>query len=208
MILRGELAPGARVQERTLCEQLGISRTPLREALKVLASRGLVELRVNRGARVAPLRAVEVADAFEVLSLLERRAGESVAQRLTDDLLRHLLRLHQRIIDYGQRSGGEVLLRADLRFHRAIVEAAPNRELAEIHETLAVKVERARYLAAISPERMRHALEEHEKIMEALLARDAVRIGKALYEHCLMTRDAVVAAVTERLAEEDAAEAA
>src|SRR5438270_3567662 len=83
LILRGELAPGSRVQEKALCERLQISRTPLREALKVLASSGLVELKLNRGAWIAPLRAVEVAEAFDVLAILERRAAELAGTRLT-----------------------------------------------------------------------------------------------------------------------------
>jgi len=208
LILRGDLAPGSRVQERALCEQLGISRTPLREALKVLASSGLVELRFNRGARIAPLRAGEVAESFEVLSLLERRAGELVADRLDDATIRNLSRLHRTMIGYSHGLRGEALLRVDLQIHRIIVEAAGNRTLATMHELLAIKVERARYLAAISPERVRYSMQEHEAILDAILARDGVRIAETLYDHCLRTREAVVAAVAARSAEDSALEAA
>jgi DNA-binding GntR family transcriptional regulator len=207
-ILRGELVPGSRVDERMLCEQLGISRTPLREALKVLASRGLVELRPNRGAWVALLRAGEVADAFEVLALLERRAGELAGGRLDDATVRALTRLHRRLLGYSRLPDGEALLRTDLEFHRTIVEAAGNRTLVAVHDTLAIKVERARYLAAISPERVRASMQEHEQIQEAILARDPARIAEALYAHCLKTRDAVVAAVTARAVEESPSQAA
>jgi DNA-binding GntR family transcriptional regulator len=208
LILRGDLAPGSHVQERALCEHLGISRTPLREALKVLASRGLVELRMNRGARIAPLRAVDVAEAFEVLALLERRAGELVAARLDDAGVRELCRLHRTMIGYSRRHCGEALLRVDLQIHRTIVESAGNRTLATTHEALAIKVERARYLAAISPQRVRYSVQEHEVILEAILARNPGQIADALYDHCLKTRDAVVTAVMACSAEDSASEAA
>jgi DNA-binding GntR family transcriptional regulator len=207
-ILRGELAPGSRVDERALCEQLGISRTPLREALKVLAARGLVELRPNRGAWIAPLRAAEVADAFDVLALLERRAGELAGARLNDATVRTLTRLHRRLIGYSRLPDGEALLRTDLEIHRTIVKIAGNPTLASVHEGLAIKVERARYLAAISPERVRTSMREHEAIQKAIVARDAARIAEALHVHCLRTRDAVVAAVMAGAAEESAPEAA
>lgn len=208
LILRGELAPGSHVDERLLCEQLGVSRTPLREALKVLASSGLVELRINRGALIAPLRAGEVADAFEVLSVLERRAGELAAPRLDDAAIRDLCRLHKTMVSYGETRRGEALLRADLQIHRSVVEATGNRTLVSTHDVLAIKVERARYLASISPERVRHSIREHETILAAAVARDSVRLGEALYAHCLKTRDAVVAAVMARFAEDGQAKAA
>jgi DNA-binding GntR family transcriptional regulator len=208
LILRGELAPGSRVPERALCEQLGISRTPLREALKVLASSGLVELRPSRGAWIAPLRADEVAESFEVLSLLERRAGELAASRLDDAAVRNLSRLHETMVGYSRVPDGEAMLRVDLQIHRTIVDAAGNHTLATVHESMAIKVERARYLASISPERVRISMQEHEVILAAILARDGARIADALYTHCLKTRDAVVAAVIARTNELSASQAA
>jgi DNA-binding GntR family transcriptional regulator len=201
MILRGELSPGSRVQEKTLCDRLQISRTPLREALKVLASSGLVELRPNRGAWIAPLRATEVAETFDVLSILERRAGELAATRLSATGIRAIGRLHETMLGYGSATHSENRLRVDLQIHRMIVEAAGNGTLATMHAALAIKVERARYLAAISPERVRRSMEEHAVILEAVRARDPARLAEALYAHCQDTRDAVVAAVSARFAE-------
>ena len=198
LILRGELVPGSRVDERALCERLGISRTPLREGLKVLASRGLVELKPNRGAWIAPLLGEEVADAFDVLALLERRAGELAGAWVDGPTVRGLSELHRRLIRFSRLPDKEALLRTDLAIHRTIVRAAGNPTLALVHEGLAIKVERARYQAAISPERVRISMQEHEAIQEAILARDPARIADALYAHCLKTRDAVVAAVTAR----------
>jgi DNA-binding GntR family transcriptional regulator len=207
-ILRGELEPGSRVQERELCEQLGISRTPLREALKVLAARGLVELRPNRGALIAPLRAVDVDEAFDVLSLLERRAGELATPRLDDAAIQHLAGLHAAMIELSRGPDSEAMLRLDLQIHRMIVEATGNRTLMTVHEGLTIKVERARYLAATSLERVRSSMQEHEIIMAAVTTRDPIAVSRALYAHCVKTRAATVAAVLARSREHNASEAA
>jgi DNA-binding GntR family transcriptional regulator len=198
LILRGELAPRSRVQEKALCERLQISRTPLREALKVLASSGLVELKPNRGAWIAPLRAVEVAETFDVLAILERRAAELAATRLATSAIRAIGRLHETMLGCGALAESEKRLRIDLQIHRTIVEAAGNATLATVHSALAIKVERARYLAAITPERVRQSMDEHAVILEAVRARDPARLAEALHAHCMHTRDAVVAAVSAR----------
>jgi len=200
LILRGELAPGSRVHERNLCEQLEISRTPLREALKVLASNGLVELLPNRGARIAPLSASDVAENLEVLALLERWAGMQAARLLSDAALQELHRLHCAMLAYSHAHDAENQLRVDLRIHRMIVEAAGNKSLATVHEGLASKVERARYLASIAPERVRQSMAEHEAIIRVLLVRDAAGVAETFYAHCQNTKDAVVEAVHSYLA--------
>ena len=199
MILRGDMPPGSRVNERSLCEQLQVSRTPLREAVKVLAADGLIELIPNRGARIAPLSVTDVAENFEVLALLERHASEWATKRLNDAAVQELYRLHHAMLAYSRAGESESQLQMDLRIHRLIVDAAGNHVLASIHHGLARKVERARYLASIAPERVRRSMEEHEAILEAILARDPKRVADALFAHCLNTREAVVAAVRRYL---------
>jgi DNA-binding GntR family transcriptional regulator len=195
MILRGDMAPGERVQERALCEQLGISRTPLREALKVLAASGLVELWPSRGARIAPLRADEVAETFNVVAILEREAGGLAAVRLDAARIDQLRCLHETMLAHASGHDAESLLRMDLQIHRTLVEVAGNRMLAAVHEGLAIRVERARFIVSTDPERLRQSMQEHELIMAAILARDPGRVADALYDHCLRTRDAIVAAI-------------
>jgi DNA-binding GntR family transcriptional regulator len=209
MILRCELVPGARVAERELCEQFGISRTPLREALKVLAANGLVELWPNRGARIARLQPMEIADVFDVLALLERRAGELAAARLDARGLAEMQRLHKRLMAQAALQRREATLQVDLQIHRALVKAAGSATLLSVHDALAIKVERARYFViGISQERFHEALQEHERILEAVLALDAQRMADELYSHCVKTRDAVVAAVRARFADDRDAEEA
>lgn len=201
MILRCELSPGSRVPERELCEQFGISRTPMREALKVLAAGGLVELWPNRGARIAPLDAAEVADVFDVLALLERRAGELAGQRLDARGIAALQRMHRKMLAHAEQKQSEQLIRLDLQIHREIVEAAGSATLLSVHHELAAKVERARYLIGASYERLNDAMEEHQRIMDALAAKDEIRLSAELYAHCMKTRVAVVAAVRARMEE-------
>lgn len=195
MILRGDLAPGERVQERTLCEQFGISRTPLREALKVLAASGLIELWPSRGARITPLRADEVAEIFDVIAILEREAGGLAASMLDAARIDELSRLHGVMLAHARAQEFEKLLQVDLRIHRTLVEVAGNRMLAAVHEGLAIRVERARFIVSTDPERLQHSMREHEVIMEAILGRDPARVAEALHRHCLKTRDAIVAAI-------------
>lgn len=195
MILRGDMPPGSRVNERSLCEQLQVSRTPLREAVKVLAADGLIELLPNRGARIAPLSVTDVAENFEVLALLERHASEWATKRLNSAAIQELYRLHHAMLAYSRAGESENQLQMDLRIHRFIVDAAGNHVLASIHQGLARKVERARYLASIAPDRVRRSMEEHGAILEAILTRDPKRVADTLYTHCLNTREAVVTAV-------------
>jgi len=199
MILRGDMPPGSRINERSLCDQLQVSRTPLREAVKVLAADGLVELLPNRGARIAPLSVTEVAENFEVLALLERHASEWATKRLSDTAIQELYRLHHAMLEYSRVGDSENQLQMDLRIHRLIVDAAGNRVLTSIHHGLARKVERARYLASIAPDRVRRSMEEHEAILEAILGRDPKHVADTLYTHCLNTREAVVTAVVRYL---------
>jgi DNA-binding GntR family transcriptional regulator len=199
MILRCDLLPGTRVPERELCVRFAISRTPLREALKVLASSGLLELRLNRGAWVPPLRSAEVTEVFDVLAGLERRAGELAAPLMTDRDLRDVQRLHNTLVAEWRDGSLDRLFRTDLKFHRRLVEAARNPTLAALHESLAPRVERARYIVGTTPARIAVAMKEHETILEAVLSRDPGRTASALFDHSIKTRDAVVTALQTRL---------
>ena len=94
LIIKGELAPGSRVPERVLCEKFGVSRTPLREALKVLASEGLIDLLPNRGARIVDLTEDDIEEMFQVMGALESLAGELAARKITEEDLAELRALH------------------------------------------------------------------------------------------------------------------
>ena len=197
MILDGDLPPGGRINEPKLCLEFGVSRTPLREALKVLASEGLVVLLPNRGAEVAPIRAEEVADTFELLAWLERIAGELAASRISDEQLSELEEMHARLTDFHQRGRRSDYFRLNQRIHRQIIKAAGNAVLADNYATLSSRIYRARARANLLQARWDESLQEHDGIMAALRTRDGVQLGERLRDHLLVTGKIVIKALGE-----------
>jgi len=198
MIVEGELAAGARIPERLLCERFGVSRTPLREALKALASEGMVELLPNRGARVTRLTERDVDDMFQVMAALEALSGTLACERITEPELAEIRALHYQMLAHYMRRQLPDYFRLNQAIHEAIMEAARNPALKATHQSLAGRIRRARYLANMSEERWAAAVAEHEAILEALLARDATRLGELLAQH-LRNKSAVVRAALAAL---------
>ena len=191
LIVRGDLAPGAAIQETQISKQLGVSRTPLREAIKLLANEGLIELRPNRSPRIADLSPESVAELFEALAAIERGAAELAAQRLTVRDLQRLRALQSRMeahhasrerIEYSAING---------EIHSLIVRGAGNGPLREAHGTLFFRAERARFLVLDAGQRWTRSVDEHAAILAALEARDGVAAGALLQSHVLRTGDAM-----------------
>lgn len=183
LILEGDLAPGARVPERELCERFGVSRTPLREALKVLAAEGLVRLLPNRGAEVTRLTAQEVEELFAVIALLEAAAGETACRRASDEQIDEIRGLHVRMLACHDNGDRPAYFALNQQIHRRIVEIAGNSILTGLYDGLSKRIQRARYLANLSHERWDEAVREHEAILAALTARDGRRLGRLMGEH-------------------------
>ena len=183
LIIQGRLAPGARLNERLLSEQLGISRTPLREAIKLLASEGLVVLLPNRGAQVAPLEAGRLAETLAVMGALEALAGELACRNATDAQVAEVAALHAEMV--ARHASGDLAsyFRYNQAIHLKIVEAAGNATLTQTYRQLNANVLRARYMANLSRERWDEAVREHEGILAALRARDPVRLKCLLQGH-------------------------
>src|SRR6266568_8744237 len=190
-IVEGNIPDGGRVPERQLCEMLGISRTPLREALKVLASEGLVELLPNRGARVARLDERDIENMFQVMGALEALAGTLACARISEAELAEIAALHYEMLAQYTRRLLPEYFRLNQAIHAAIVAAARNSILTATYQSLAGRIRRARYLANLSEERWRHAVEEHEAILQALQARDGPRLAQQLADH-LRNKSAVL----------------
>jgi DNA-binding GntR family transcriptional regulator len=202
LIVEGELAPGSRISERELCARFGISRTPLREALKVLAREGLVDLLPHRGARVAQLDPRDVADMFDVMAALEALAGRLAAPRITASELDEIRALHFEMLAAHARRDLPTYFRRNQAIHEALLNAARNPVLASTYRGLAGRIRRARYVANMSPERWDEAVAEHEAILDALATRDGERLSRLLGEHLDHKRTVVEAALAEK---EDAA---
>ncbi len=183
MIVKGEIAAGERLHEINLSETLEVSRTPLREALKLLANEGLVDLLPGRGARVSALSPKGVAELFEVVSGLERLAAELAAARMTARDLERLQRTHDKMAGHFARGERHAYFVLNNEIHCAIVAGSKNQTLIATHAGLMMKARRGRYAALASDERWREAMGEHEALMAALHARDATRAGAILFLH-------------------------
>lgn len=183
MIVQGGLAPETKLNERVLAAQLGISRTPLREAIKYLASEGLVELLPNRGAVVASLKAEKVKEIFTVLGALEALAGELACRNATDADIAEIRALHYQMVAHHARGELAQYFRYNQQIHIRLVECAANATLAQVYRGLNAHVRRARYMANLSHERWDSAVREHEEILDALSARDSTRLQALLRDH-------------------------
>ncbi len=183
LIIQGELAPGVKLNERVLCERLRTSRTPVREAIKYLASEGLVELLPNRGAIVTPITVTTVRETFVLLGALEALAGELACANASDADIAEIRALHYEMLAHHARGELASYFRCNQQIHLRLVESGGNAALANTYRALNGHVRRARYMANLSPERWDHAVEEHEKILDALIRRDGASLPALLRSH-------------------------
>lgn len=193
MIDDGTLLPGSRIPERQLCEQLGVSRTPLREAFRILASQGLIELAPRRGATVKKLHAGEIDHMFEVLEALEALAGGLACDVMSEAQLAAIAELHERMMAAYRRRDRRRFFEFNQRIHEAIVAASGNPVLARVYDGLNSLARRIRYLPTITEAQWRVAAEEHTQIMKALRARNREAAARALRDHLRTKRRRVKA---------------
>lgn len=199
LIVEGVIPPGARLNERVLCERLLVSRTPLREALKVLAAEELVELLPNRGAIVTPLSIAEIDHVFEVLGALEGISGELACARITAEQCAEIRALHFEMLLHHSRGDRVEYFRCNQAIHERINRAAGNPVLQASYDALNARVRRARYFANVSQERWDKAVVEHGQILEALERREGGRLRRLLETHLQNKRDVVIATIAARL---------
>ncbi|MDQ4060907.1 MAG: GntR family transcriptional regulator [Pseudomonadota bacterium] len=201
LIIRGDLAPGEQLVEADLCKALGVSRTPLREALKLLAAEGLVQLRLNRSSIVTPIRREEIDELFEAVAGIERIAAELAAVRMTARDYEKLANLHERMERHHDAGELREYFELNQQIHSFIIACARNGPLKSTHDALMARVERARFFALSSQERWDESVEEHRAIMRALAARDSDRAGRLLAHHVQRTGQVVNDALHAHVAE-------
>ncbi len=197
MIVFGQLAPGERLIEPELCERLGLSRTPLREALKRLAAEGLITTRRNRNAIVSPFDAKELEHLFEVEAGVESFAILLAAQRMTQTELKRIEALQERMEKLQGTGDLHAYFELNQRVHTMIVAGARNPVLEETHGRLLGRLERARYAALGKFGRWEESAHEHREILDALKDRDGKRAQALLLAHVQHTGD-VIAAICDR----------
>ncbi|MET0517856.1 MAG: GntR family transcriptional regulator [Burkholderiaceae bacterium] len=193
LLVEGRIAPGAKLNERELCEQLHVSRTPLREAIKLLAAEGLVDLLPNRGAVAVKLTEADVMHSFEVLAALEGLSGELAAQRIGDAGINELRALHYEMMACHARRDLSGYYRLNARIHGAINEAAGNPVLAQSYRAINARVQSLRFRTNQDEAKWTRALAEHQQMIDALAARDAPGLRAILIQHLLAKRDTVLA---------------
>jgi DNA-binding GntR family transcriptional regulator len=191
MVLEGELPSGARIPEADLCRRFNVSRTPLREALKVLAAESFVELRPNRGAIVTPIDPGSFAPIFEVKGSLERLIGLTAAVRATAQDLADLEDIHARLNGHQRRKEPAAYTRLNHEFHCRMAQTTHNPVLVQTYTALQQKLLRFRFAINELPERLEASFAEHEHIMIALRARARLDLAERLEEHNRLTGEAM-----------------
>jgi DNA-binding GntR family transcriptional regulator len=197
MLVEGRIAPGAKLNERELAELLSVSRTPLREAIKMLAAEGLVELLPNRGAVAVSLGEEDILHTFEVMAGLEAQAGELAAERITEQELDEIRAMHFEMMAAYTRRDLSAYYALNARIHNAITAAARNPVLAQVYNQVNARLQALRFRSNQDGDKWKRALKEHEKMIEALAARDGAAMREVLLAHLRNKREVVLEQLRE-----------
>lgn len=183
LILLEELPPGSPIVERETASALGVSRTPLRESLRLLASEGLIEMQPNRVPLVADPSLDELHELLQVQAALEALAGELACAVGSDKDLQSIKEMEVQLRTRSDTAAPLEFFQQDMEFHNAIVAASDNQALVQTHDTYNARLWRARFISSRRKVNRSGTLEQHTKIADALLARDTVSASAALKEH-------------------------
>jgi DNA-binding GntR family transcriptional regulator len=197
-IFAHEMPPGSWIDEQALAAELGISRTPLREALKVLASEGLVAMKLRRGAYVAEVSPRDLDEVFHLLGVLEADAAAAVAERASDAQLAELAAIHAELeAAAGDR---DAFFAANERFHVRLLEIADNRWRAQMVADLRKVMKLSRHQSLLREGRVDASLGEHRRLMAALQARQGDRAQALMREHLAQGQSAALTAAAPAVA--------
>ena len=200
-ILRGALRPGMSIKERDNADKMGVSRTPLREAIRILATEGLVELRPARSPIVSLPSVQQISDEVEVLLAVEKLSGELACARATEEEIDALAAIVQVMSDTFDTVDAVEMFEIDMSFHAALARAAHNDPLAEIHGTFLARLWRSRFLSAIQRRNRERVVDHHTQIVDALRARDATAIRAAIGVHLDRLGADIIDVIAQEIAE-------
>ncbi|MGQ9497394.1 MAG: GntR family transcriptional regulator [Desulfotomaculales bacterium] len=182
-IIQGRLKPGERLMELTLAEELGVSRTPVREAIRKLELEGFVIMVPRKGAYVSGITEKDINDVFEVRAALEALAAGLAAERITEEELDELERSLVRLAEASVAGDIDAVVEQDTKFHDLIYRASRNERLIQIVSNLQDQIQRFRLATLSRPGRTRRAVEEHKKIVEAIAERNVELAQQLAREH-------------------------
>jgi len=194
-IIEGEFAPGSRLNERTLCDRLGVSRTPLREAFRLLESDGLLELHPNRGAHVVALSENDIRESFELMAALEALSGELACRHITDDEISKIKAFTFQMLACHARRDLPAYYHLNRIIHDRINQAARNSQLTQTYATLNLRIQNLRFRSNFDDDKWNKAAREHEAMVAALEARDGGRLAGILRTHLRQKGEAVLDAM-------------
>ncbi len=183
LLTEGRLAPGSRLNERVLCERLRVSRTPLREAFKVLAAERLIELNPNRGASVVALSRDTAEQLFELMGALEGLSGQLAAERRSDSELAEIRTLHVEMVAAHSRRDLPGYYRLNRMIHQAIAACARNPALNETYNSVNTRLQNLRFRSNFIHDKWDHAMREHQAMLDALQAGDGPGLRAVLEKH-------------------------
>ncbi len=199
MLVENQIAPGAKLNERALCESLNVSRPPLREAIKTLAAEGLVILLPNRGAVAVSLSLDDVRHTFEVMAGLEGLSGQLAAERITETEMMEIQALHFEMMAAFTRRDLSSYYRLNAQIHSAINNAAKNPVLSSTYEQVNARLQALRFRSNQDDEKWHSAMQEHARMIEALQARQPQVLCDLLVRHLEHKRDVVLAQLQANL---------
>ena len=186
MIVEGQLEAGARIQEMELAQVLGVSRTPIREAIKVLASEGLVDMLPLKGAVVKQFSDKDAQDMLKVIAVLESFAAKQ-AKAASQSEIDSVLALHQSMQAHYKSNNRHAYFALNQQIHDRLIALSGNETLIAMHASLSKRMRRIRYTGNTMQANWDEAMQEHEEMMEALAAKDFRQLGKIMEQHILNT---------------------
>jgi DNA-binding GntR family transcriptional regulator len=198
MIRKGALKKGDRILEAPMCQAMGVSRTPLREALRILSSEGLIELIPNRGAYVAQPSIKDIGEMFYVMSILEGTCARVCVEKMDDEGLRRLDDLYRKLEEHCQAEDREKYMAVNHSFHSLIQELAGNKVLSEVINALRQKILLYRYRQIYQPNRLKESMQEHRDLQQAFRERNPEGAERFMQEHLTRQFNALKSVYSEK----------
>lgn len=197
LIDSGELTPGSRLNEIELCNTMGVSRTPLREAIRSLATEGLIELQPNRGAVVSIVSQEDVTEILPIMASLEGLGGRLAAMHMDQSKIAQVRKIHNQMISHYKNNEVAEYFETNRLIHELITEGSGNQTLVDTINSLSAKVRRARFTAQMTKESWAKAVSEHEEMIAALEAQDPDRLEAILVQHVETKRATILGSIEQ-----------
>ncbi len=194
-IIVGELKPGERLMEVQLAQKMGVSRTPVREAIRKLELEGLVEMLPRKGAHIADLSVKDIMDVLEVRATLDGLASSLSATRISDEEIRELRHIQSQFVSYVEKDNLQGSIKKDVEFHDIIYRSSRNDKLIQISNNLREQIQRFRVIYLKDYSSTRELVREHNEIIEAIAARDPEAAMRSAQAHIKKQEEAITRSV-------------